>query len=66
MELLVVYIEEKGVPHNFAEFLKIKACFLYNFQEKVRNLKISRGHFGKVLIKTLWSLFMVGVALPQG
>ena len=31
MEFLVVYIEEKGMSHNFAEFPEIKACFLCNF-----------------------------------
>ena len=31
MEFLVIYIEEKGVPHNFAEFSEMKDCFLCNF-----------------------------------
>ena len=31
MEFLVIYIEEKRVPHNFAEFSEMKACFLCNF-----------------------------------
>ena len=38
-------LHHQGVPHNFVEFVVVKACFLS--KSKVKNLKIPQSFFRK-------------------